>query len=143
MRHTSFPQRCRVLLKVFCNISCYFARQYSGTFRRTGHLHFLFISRHKLLDPTGILGPEDERNTIFKTSETPQPITEHNIPEDLQRGSDLCSRPIEFRARNPAPVLHCSINKMVSFGVASLPIWETMFNFTIYVVDQQWLILII
>ena len=72
-------------------------------------------------------------------SESPQPITEHNIPEDMQRGSDLYSRPIEFRARIPAFILHCSINKIMSclIGFASLRICETMFNFSIYVVDQK------
>ena len=85
-----------------------------------------------------MLGSENERNAILEMSETPQPVTEHNIPENLQRGSDLCTRPTEFRARTPAFIPHCSGNKIISYLMwfASLRICETMFNITIYVVDQ-------
>jgi len=103
------------------------------------YLHLLFISDHKRLDPFGILGAENERNTILETSENPQRITEHNNPEDMHRGSDLCSRPTEFRARTTAFILQCSINKIMSYliGFTSLRICETMFSFSIYVLDQK------
>ena len=81
-----------------------------------------------------MLGSENERNAILEMSETPQPVTEHNILENLQRGSDLCTRPTEFRARTPAFIPHCSGNKIISYLMwfASLRICETMFNITIY-----------
>ena len=84
-----------------------------GRFEGLWYLHFLFISGHKRLDPFGILGAENERNAILETSENPQRITKHNNQEDMQRDSDLCSRPTEFRARTTAFILHCSINKII------------------------------
>jgi hypothetical protein len=99
-----------------------------GRFEGLWYLRILFISGHKRLDLFGILGPENERNTILETSETLQPITEHNIPEETHRGSDLCSRPTEFRARIPALITYSSVNKIISYlnELASLWICETM-----------------
>ena len=76
---------------------------------------------------------------MLETSQTRQPITEHNIPEDLKRGSDLCSPPMKFRERTPGLIPHRSVNKIISYfvGFESFRIFETMLTFLIYVVDQH------
>jgi hypothetical protein len=83
-------------------------------FVRLWYFHLLFVSDHN----NGIRGPENERDTILETLETHQPIIEPNIPEDLKRGSDLCSRPTEFRARTPALIPRPSLNKIIPYLIA-------------------------
>jgi hypothetical protein len=76
-----------------------------------------------------MLGPENERNTILETSKTLQPMTEHNILEDLNLGSDLSSWPRIFSERTSALILYRSVHNVKSHfvGFVSFPTCKTIF----------------
>jgi hypothetical protein len=99
-----------------------------------GTFFFCLYQAKERLVPCRILGPKNEKNTIIETPEARQPTTDHNIPEDLKRGSDLCSRPSKSRARTPALIPHCSVNKIISYlnGFAMFRICETSLTLSIY-----------